>query len=80
MRLLGKLAPGVEERRADEVQVDDCLAGGAYQRSGMSNARAGERVLEVTEDGGLVYIVGDRAPGYAWTLTSDETVMIEKEK
>jgi len=80
MKVFGKLVPEIEERRADEVNVGDRLAGGAYQRASMGNARAGEVVLDVRHDGGLIYIVGDRAPGYAWTLAPEETVMIAKEK
>ena len=80
MRLLGKAAPNVVETRADEVEVGDQLAAGAFQAFALSNVRSGETVLEVTADGGLIYIVGDRAPGAAWTLAPEETVMIVKEK
>ena len=79
MRLFGRLAPGVREVRADEVQVDDKLAAGRFQELAMGNAKAGELVVEVVTEGGLVYITGDRAPGYSWTLAPEETVMLERE-
>lgn len=79
MKLLGKINPRVEEVRADEVRQGDQLAAGAFQAFAMANAHAGERVLEVDAEDGLVYIVGASEPSFAWTLTPDESVAIVKE-
>lgn len=67
-------------KRADEVQVGDHLASGLHQSFALGNAKSGELVMKVETEGGLVYIMGDRAPGYAWTCSPEEIVMIEKEK
>lgn len=78
-KLLGKINPRVEEVRADEVKEGDRMASGAFQQFALSNARAGEEVMEVSISEDRVYIVGASAPGTAWTLFPEETVMIEKE-
>lgn len=79
MKLLGKINPQVEEVRADAVLVGERPAAGAFQTFSMANARANEQVIEVDSDGGLIYIVGESAPEFAWTLAPHETVMIVKE-
>jgi hypothetical protein len=79
VKLLGKINPRVEEVRADEVRQGDQLASGAFQSFAMSNAHVGERVLEVSAEDDLVYVVGESAPDFAWTLTPDESVAIVKE-
>lgn len=82
MRLLGRLAPHIQEVRADEVQEGARLAAGRYQALSMGNVdSAGEVAISVDYDQAdrLVYIVGCAAPGYAWTLDPADPVMIEKE-
>lgn len=81
MKWLGRLAPDVEEYRAEQVKVGWRLAAGKYQAPALMNVSfSGEIVLAMDDDegNGLVYIVGCAAPGYAWTLYPHETVMIEK--
>lgn len=81
MKLLGRINPNVEEILAGEVKKGDRLAAGRFQAFSLSNAdSAGETVIEVTKLDGLVYIRGDREPGWEWTLAPEETVMIEVEK
>jgi hypothetical protein len=80
VKLLGRVAPNVEEVRADAVKVGDRLAAGRFQEFSMSNVhRGGEDVTAVDHADGLIYIVGHQEPGYAWTLAPEDTVMIEKE-
>lgn len=82
MKLFGRLAPDLIEVQAQEVRPDQRLAAGRYQDFGMSNvSRHGETVLEVdtTTTPDLVYIIGEREPGFSWTLAPTESVMIERE-
>ena len=59
--------------------MGDKLAAGKFQEFVLGNAKAGELVVEATAEDGLVYITGDRAPGYSWTLAPEETILLEKE-
>jgi len=82
MKLLGRLAPHIQEVRADEVEEGARLAAGRYQPYSMCNVdAAGEIAISVEYDPAdrLVYIVGCAEPGYAWTLDPADPVMIEKE-
>lgn len=80
MKLFGRLAPDLIEVQAQEVRPDQRLAAGRYQDFGMSNvSRHGEIVAEVSHIDDLVYITGEREPGYSWTCTPTESVMIERD-
>lgn len=81
MKLFGRIAPNIEEVRADTLKVGQRLAGGRFQEFDMSNvAHAGEEIMGVNPgDDGLIYVVGETAPQYAWTLEPGDIVMIEKE-
>lgn len=80
MKLFGRPAPDLLGYLASEVTPGLRLAAGRYQEFGMSNVpRHGEIVAEVDHIDGLVYITGEREPGWSWTLEPTETVVIERE-
>jgi hypothetical protein len=79
VKLLGRLAPWIEEVRADALTADDTLAAGRYQPYELGEVDpAGEHVLKVDRDEDLIYVWSCGAPDDTFSLAPDQVVMVDR--